>query len=36
MQAPEEESTKGKVAQDTSIPEVVLEGEKVQIEGSFT
>lgn len=36
MQAPEEHVTKEKVAQDATIPKVVVEEEKVQIEGSFT
>ena len=36
MQAPEEEATKEKVAQDVTIPKETLEEEKVQIEGSFT
>ena len=36
MKAPKEEATKEKVAQDATIPEAALEGEKVQIEGLFT
>jgi len=36
MQAPEEEATKEKVAQDVTIPEAASEEEKVQIKGSFT
>lgn len=36
MEAPKDEVTKEKVAQDATIPEAISEEEKFQIEGSFS